>query len=519
MKKHILFFGLVVLLLLGANAGVANTCFSASDGQFDLVNALRNHSNTQYIKPYLENIDAYMVSSAEFQVSGENLERVAAALYTYIYGLAPSEMMRKAYNQTNPTDDPVYAPLNELYIGTALDTPDSQLFVSPNVNVLYSSAHLDLSKEPMVLHTPSIQDRYFVWEMMDAYSNDVHYVGTRATGGEEGTYVICGPNWNGTLPDGATKLEFSTNNAWIVARHEVSAGSTSDLDEAILLVRLSTFLPLSEYKNKTADYLNPIIEKPDDTGSELDTSGLNFFSLLNEWLTANPPPTADATAVEYMAKIGVGEGYTTDFESLPTNQQDELLLGQKIGELAISEGIITLGTGYNGWRYTLASNFGDWGTDYFLRAVIAHGGLGANINEEAIYPERFLGPNNLPLTGDKNYVLKFSSDQLPVPVNDSGFWSVTMYDRTTGGLVSNSIDRYTIGSQNSLNYASDGSLTIYLQADDPGGDKTDNWLPSPSNDDPFYLLFRMYYPDSEAYTPTDGPDWVIPNLERFDDLR
>lgn len=519
MKKRIFFFVVAALLALGVNAGFATTALSASDGQFDIVNALRNNPNTQYIKPYLENIDSYMVSTADFQVSGENLERVAAAFYTYIYGLAPSEVMRKAYNQTNPTADPVYAPLNELYISTSLDTPDSKLFVSPNVNVLYSSAHLDLSQEPMVLHTPSIQNRYFVWEMMDAFTNDVHYVGTRATGGAEGTYALCGPGWNGTLPDGITKLEFSTNNAWVVARHEVSADSTIDLEEAILLVRLSTFLPLSEYVTKPVDYLNPIIEKPSNTDPELDTSGLNFFSLLNEWLTANPPPAADATTVEYMAKIGVGAGYTTDFEALPTTQQDELLLGQKIGELAISEGIITLGTGYNGWRYTLASNFGDWGTDYFLRAVIAHGGLGANINEEAIYPERFLGPHNLPLTGDKNYVLKFSSDQLPVPVNDSGFWSVTMYDRTTGGLVANSINRYTIGSQNSLNYGSDGSLTIYLQADDPGGDKTANWLPAPTDGDPFYLLFRMYYPDSEAYTPTDDPDWVIPNLERFDDLR
>ncbi|MCF6176931.1 MAG: DUF1254 domain-containing protein [Victivallaceae bacterium] len=445
-----------------------------------------------------------------------DLARVAAVAYTYIYGYAPIAEMQKAYDQTNPTADSVYAPTNELYISTEIDTPDSELFVSPNVNVLYSSSHMDLTAEPMVLYTPSIQDRYFVWEIMDAYTNAANYIGSRVTGGVEGTYAIVGPNWTGTLPDGYTQITSATNSVWMVGRHEVTPGSQEDFDAAQTLVESSVFLPLSEFITRNPDYVNPIINKPGKTIKELDISGLNFFTLLNEWLTQNPPPAADAEAEQIMTTIGVGVGSTTDFNALSKSEKADFTLGVELGFALIRLQTLTAVTSFNGWGYTLDSNFGNWGIDYLLRAAVARDGLAANVNAEAIYPVRIVGPDYLPLKGSYSYTLTFTADQLPVPVNSNGFWSITMYDRNTGTLVVNSINRYAIGNQNDLILNEDGSLTLYIQRDDPGGEMTNNWLPSPTTDDSFYMLFRMYYPDNEAISPMSNPDWQIPNLERSD---
>ncbi|MCP4200206.1 MAG: DUF1254 domain-containing protein [Proteobacteria bacterium] len=443
-------------------------------------------------------------------------DAMAAASFTYVYGYSPVTVMQKAHDQTNSTFETVYAPINALYIDTETSTPDSQLWVSPNVNVLYSSSHMDLTAEPMVLYTPSIQDRYFSWEIMDAYTNAFDYVGSRKTGGVEGTYAFVGPDWSGSLPEGYTRIDCPTNSVWMVGRHEVMPGDDDDREAVIALVQQSVLLPLDDFINKDSEYVNPIIEHPEETVPGLDINGLKFLTLLNEWLTKNPPPASEVVAAEIMASIGVCPGCTTDFQSLPQIAQYELLAGLEAGLAVIVGKMYTSGVDLNGWKYVLGADFGNYGTSYLLRAVTTRSGLGANVNEEAIYPVRLFGPQKLPLTGDRSYRLTFTDAQLPVPVNEHGFWSLTMYDRLSGILVENSMDRYSLGSQNDLHVAPDGSITIYIQRDnpEPDGGMEKNWLPSPENSDPFYMLFRAYYPDEEMITPVDEPTWILPNLTR-----
>ena len=455
----------------------------------------------------------YLTAYYEDDDSTSFTDYFKSAFKTVIYGFAPVQVAKKEYDQTNVTDDPAYAPLNELYINTDAPSPDNGLWVSPNANVLYSSTHIDLSDAPMVLHTPSIQDRYFSWEIMDAFTNAFSYIGTRATGGVEGTYVFVGPDYSGDIPDGYTQIDAPTNTLWVVGRHEVEPGDDTDLETTVGLVQESILLPLDEYETKADDYVNPIITKGDATViDELDVEGLDFYTQLNDWLTRNPPLSQDQAIVSTLAEVGVGEGYTTDFSSLSEREQLELRAAEELARIVLTVETFGYGTPLNGWWYNLGSDFGDWGTNYVLRALAARGGLGANINEEAIYPYRLFGPNDELLSGDKKYTFTLTQDQLPVPV--SGFWSITPYDLSDGTLIDNSIDRYTLGSQSNLTTADDGSITIYLQSDDPGGDATANWLPTPSDGDRFYILFRAYYPDSEMYTPTDEPTYVIPDLVR-----
>jgi hypothetical protein len=155
----------------------------------------------------------------------------------------------------------------------------------------------------------------------------------------------------------------------------------------------------------------------------------------------------------------------------------------------------------NGWSLP-TFGMGVYGTDYLRRAVVAKIGLGANLVEDAIYPVLYADANGSTPDGRTDYVLRFEAGSLP-PAD--AFWSVTMYD-DEGFPVPNEIDRYAIGDRDELRFNADGSLDLYLQHDDPGGDRTSNWLPGPRG--PLGVTLRIYGPRPEAL---DG-SWAPPPL-------
>ena len=94
--------------------------------------------------------------------------------------------------------------------------------VSPNADTLYSLAWLDLAKEPMVLSVPEMGKRYYLMQMMDAWTNVFANPGTRTTGGGKGHFAIVGPGWTGKLPEGVKELRSPTNMVWIIGRTQTN---------------------------------------------------------------------------------------------------------------------------------------------------------------------------------------------------------------------------------------------------------------------------------------------------------
>jgi hypothetical protein len=137
-------------------------------------------------------------------------------------------------------------------------------------------------------------------------------------------------------------------------------------------------------------------------------------------------------------------------------------------------------------------------------------GWGGNDQIEASYPMARTDGDGAPFDGNATYQLRLETDP---PVH--AFWSVTMYDTsydgTAGYMVENPIDRYLINSTTEgLVRDDDGALTITMQRDEPE-DATDraNWLPTP--DGRFYLVLRLYWPESAALDGT----WVPPPVIRI----
>ena len=111
------------------------------------------------------------------------------------------------------------------------------------------------------------------------------------------------------------------------------------------------------------------------------------------------------------------------------------------------------------------------------------------------------------LNGARRYAVTFPKDQTP-PVN--GFCSLTMYN-AEHFFVPNEIGRYSVGTKNKdLQFNSDGSLTIYVQAEAPSDKRQRvNWLPAPKDGD-FSLYVRAYWPR----TPVMDGSWTPPPVER-----
>jgi hypothetical protein len=152
-------------------------------------------------------------------------------------------------------------------------------------------------------------------------------------------------------------------------------------------------------------------------------------------------------------------------------------------------------------NWTTINNGATFGTDYYTRTAVARSNILVNKPAETKYFYQDLDAGGARLSGNRRYTVTFAP---PPPVK--GFWSLTMYNRNHF-FVPNPIKRYSVGTRNKdLQAAADGSLTVYVQPDEPADPaQRANWLPSPRGEE-FSLYVRAYWPD----TAVTGGQWTPP---------
>ncbi|MDR1859607.1 MAG: DUF1254 domain-containing protein [Bacteroidales bacterium] len=389
--------------------------------------------------------------------------------------------------------------------------------VAPNNDTNYSTAYLELSKEPVVLEIPDLQNRYYVFPLQDAWTNNFFLPGKRLTGTRPQKYLIAGPNWQGNVPDGLTLVQSPTNIVWAIGRIQVN--SPDDQKNFVYPLQKQFVLkPLSAWLNNTEqkfDSLHPrrlygdFVAAPRNGKSVVEMvkslSVEAFFNYANALLTDNPPFEADSAVVRRIAAIGVGAGLKFELAGFAPDIQAAL---EQVPADVYAEFVKPLTGSFFGNRTSdPLAKIGDYKSDYNLRALVAFRGLGALPPEEAVYFSYYADKNNEPLNGQNNYRIHYEKGQLPPA---QSFWSYTVYglDRY---LVENPIRRYAIGDRNPLKYNADGSLDIWLSAKSPGKDKEDNWLPT--GDKEFNLSLRVYTP-TETFL-NDRNSWTDPKPEKI----
>ncbi len=444
----------------------------------------------------------------ENKISDEKVLEIAKKAYVFGYPMILMDYTKKvSTNYEKPKS--MFAPINQL--GHFREFPDDKFttVVKPNVDTYYSMAWFDLKAEPIVFTVPAT-DRYYLLPLYDAYSNVFFVPGPRTTGTGAHTFLLTGPSWKGDVPEGMEQVKAPTNTVWLVGRTQVNNAE----DGATVVAAFQDgmgLVPLSKYGT---DYTAPLgkvnkeYEKivPVENTGDLSTSA--YFNKLAELMVDNPPAKADAPLIKEMESIGIVAGKPFSIKEFSPELQKKLnAIPEEVHEnwIAMQTGKKDAGVPIvNNWMVA-RDHMGVYGTNYEHRAFIAFIGLGANLPEDAVYPTTSLDSDGNPIEGQNKYILHFTKEEIP-PVN--AFWSLTAYN-SKDFLVANPINRFAIGDRDDLKFNKDGSLDIYIQNSDPGGDKTSNWLPS-TQEGPMTLTLRLYWPKESVLDGT----WVVPGVKK-----
>jgi hypothetical protein len=443
-------------------------------------------------------VAAALAAAAPTHAATQEEQAYQAGLAAYVYGYPPLI--------SQGTADKL--PPNTMISIAALQDPSNRLIVLPNVDTPYTVGNLNLADQPLVLHVPAIpRSRYYVFELLDAYTNVIGYVGTRTTGTQAGDYALAGPDWNGTLPAGVKLIRSDTNRIVMVGR--TLALGPDDIPNVRKIQEQYGLTPLSDVAAGAPPKQGVILDQANGlTHPDLPT-GLPFLDALGALLQQQPPPGRDAKVLAQLAKFGVGPGMTPSTEDLPDAVKQGLARGVAAGPARVVQLLgqfRTASQGKNHGWVLLTKGIGAYGTNYDLRATTALEGLWANTAQEAFYPIADQDSTGRRLNGRRRrYVLHFTKSQLP-PAR--AFWSLTMYDKSLF-LYANPIDRYAIGDRTTgLKRDAHGGVTIYIQHARPAGAKAANWLPAPAAR--FTLALRLYWPTAGALRG----EWKPPGVER-----
>ena len=450
------------------------------------------------------------VKAVESDARELEAREIAIEAYIYAYPLVTMEYTRRVMSNTAA---PVgsKSPMGQFARLRNYPAVDDHSVTAPNADTLYTTAWLDLSKEPWILSIPDMKDRYFLFPMLDGWTNVFQVPGKRTTGTKAQKYAITGPGWTGTLPAGVTEYKAPTNMVWLLGRIYCT-GTPEDYKAVHALQDQISVVPLSSYGKPytpapgTADPAVDMKTAPRDQVNALD--GAPYFKLFAELMRANPPAAEDAPMVAKLAKIGIVPGQDFDASKLDPAVAKGIAAAPKPAQEKISvylkEALVTGDAkAENGWLFF--KNTGIYGTGYRNRAMITWYGLGANRPQDAVYPTSE-GPELVKkYSGANKYVARFNKGELP-PAN--AFWSITMYDQNYF-FVPNPINRYNVSSRNKLKTNADGSVDLYIQKDSPGKDKESNWLPAPEGE--FVLMMRLYWPKEKPPSILDG-SWKPPHV-------
>jgi hypothetical protein len=435
---------------------------------------------------------------------------IARDAYVYAYPIVTMDTSRRqSTNVPNADTVPLRAPVNQFAHARTYPRAENRDVVRYNFDTLYSPAWLDLAPEPIVLSVPDTGGRYYLLPMLDMWTDVFAVVGSRTTGTKAGNFALVAPGWNGTLPDGMTKIVAPTPSIWILGRTQTNG--PADYDNVHKVQDGYKLTPLSQWGKAYAPPTNVQTNRAvdDKTPSLVQVNKLDGVAVLGrlaELMAVYPPHPNDYPILFRMRQIGLEPGKPFDptkldpalVKTINAAAKDALEDLERSGKSGAG-----IGTHVNGWFYQ-TSAVGTYGTAYKLRGMGTLIGLGVNPAEDAVYPASFVDGDGKPYSGANRYVLHFDKGKLP-PAN--AFWSITLYDKD-GFQAPNAMNRFAIGSYDKLTFNADGSLDIYIQNERPGTDKEANWLPAPAGE--FNLAMRLYSPRREVLDGT----WTPPQVKK-----
>src|SRR5499433_906981 len=176
---------------------------------------------------------SFLVSAAHAQVSSPAVtETEALAIgteaYIYFYPLVSMDLTRKQLTNVEAGKAEIGGPPNTFNNIQAFPSANMKVVVRPNFDTLYSSAWLDLTKEPVIVSVPDTTGRFYLLPMLDMWTDVFASPGWRTTGTQAGDFIIVPPRWRpdlgdrlseeSNLPKETQRIEAPTPYVWIIGR-------------------------------------------------------------------------------------------------------------------------------------------------------------------------------------------------------------------------------------------------------------------------------------------------------------
>jgi hypothetical protein len=393
------------------------------------------------------------------------------------------------------------APSNQLAMLRNYIEPAERMVACPNQDVVYGFSVLSLDEEPVVIQVPDFGDRFWVYQIVDQRTDSFAQLG-KMYGTKPGLYLLAGPNWKGTVPNGIAKV-FHANTSLGIVIPRAFMDDTDEDRKAIQSVLTGIMIyPLSKYTGQaqSKDW-SKVPNFPNTSKGEEETKWVvpdTFFDVLAAVMKEVPPLPGEEALYANIQSV------------LDAASKDPKLHAALVSSaVEADKNLITPLFQFHNWgvplphNWTTQNNGAEFGTDYFTRAAVAKSNIFVNAPRETKYFYQDLDGDGQQLNGNHAYTVTFAAGQLP-PVK--GFWSLTLYNQHHF-FSPNEIKRYSVGTKNkTLIKGADGSLTIYVQSNPPEGDKKANWLPAPKEN--FDLYVRSYWPEETILNGTWTPPVV-----------
>ena len=250
----------------------------------------------------------------------------------YLYGFPLATNYQTMYKQAIDTSNSDYrAPFNVLASSAGVATPEDKFVVTPNSDTPYSYLWMDLRAEPVVVTMPKIEkNRYYTGQLIDLYTFNFAYLGTRSFGNDGGVFMITGPGWSGDSPKGI-KATFHSDTEFAYLLFRTQLFNPADLANVKKIQSGYKAEPLNKFLARSESTSAPAVSWPKPTDGMLTSPAL--FPYVNFILQFCPTDPSEKDLMARFAKLDIGAGRTFDISKFSPEIQK-----------AINEGIADAGT-------------------------------------------------------------------------------------------------------------------------------------------------------------------------------
>ena len=361
----------------------------------------------------LASLSILMSSGAWADFTATPSEARAIAKEAYLYGYPVVEMYKTLYTQAVDKGGVNFkAPFNHIGNTAQVFTPKDTTLATPNPDTPYSFVWMDLRSEPLVLTLPKIEDnRYYSVQLVDLYTHNFAYLGTRSTGNNGGHYMIAGPDWKGQQPVDVDRVVYSESNL-AYALYRTQLFDEKDLNKVKQIQNGYKVQSLSSYVKQAAPAKAPKIDWPKPLANM--TEGPQLFRYLNFMLAFAAPQDSEKDQLARFATIGIAPGAPFKVNQLSAEQRK-----------ALEDGIADAKAEFAAFKkdkldtqqVAIGDLFGNRDhlkNNDLYRYAGAEVGLFGNSADEATYFNYVVDSEGKPANGARlSYTVHFAKDQLP----------------------------------------------------------------------------------------------------------